>query len=166
MSKYTTDVLGRRVPTTRNRGMSTSDRFDAQGWDVTSKGCWEWRGSRNDKGYGRFSYAGGQLAHRYALERKLGMPLRRSSALHECDNPPCVSPEHLKEGTHDENMRQAAERRRLPQAKLTPDEVLDIKDRLGVDSVAGLAREYSVCPATIRAIREGRNWSWIDREGE
>lgn len=47
-----------------------------------------------------------ELAHRLALEGKLGRPIRAGmNALHHCDNPPCIQPEHLWEGTQADNVR-------------------------------------------------------------
>ena len=43
--------------------------------------------------------------HRLALERKLGRPITPGlHVLHNCDWPSCVNPEHLREGTHNDNM--------------------------------------------------------------
>jgi hypothetical protein len=43
-------------------------------------------------------------AHRISLERKLDRPLLPGYfALHTCDNPPCVNPDHLYEGTKQDN---------------------------------------------------------------
>jgi hypothetical protein len=73
----------------------------------------EWE-RRSKDGYGR---QGNRYAHRVALEEKLGRPLRPGmKALYTCDNPPCVNPEHLYEGTHGQNMRDMIDRGRHPWA--------------------------------------------------
>jgi hypothetical protein len=49
--------------------------------------------------------------HRLALERKLGRPIKPGfKALHECDYPPCVNPDHLYEGTDADNVHDTMER--------------------------------------------------------
>lgn len=53
-------------------------------------------------------------AHRWALEHSLGRPLAADeSALHRCDNPPCVNPLHLYAGTQADNMQDCTRRGRL-----------------------------------------------------
>jgi hypothetical protein len=67
--------------------------------------CWIWRGYLHQNGYGR-AYVNGKSgwAHRIAFELHYGYrPMLH--VLHSCDNPPCCNPNHLREGTPADNMR-------------------------------------------------------------
>jgi hypothetical protein len=79
--------------------------------------CWEWLGRVNNMGYGRFiTYQGNRetkhYAHRYAL-RSIGRLDESLVVLHACDNPKCVNPAHLSQGTQADNMRDALAKGRL-----------------------------------------------------
>lgn len=86
------------------------------GWNVTEGGCWEWRGSRNDLGYGLLSHRGLGLkvarVHRLMLEISQGPFAADLHVRHKCDNPPCINPDHLETGTHADNMNDVALRER------------------------------------------------------
>lgn len=78
-------------------------------------GCWEWRGAINDHGYGIVRCEDrAQRAHRIAYRLFIGHLADDVEIRHSCDNPPCVRPEHLDIGTHDDNMRDGVERSRWP----------------------------------------------------
>ena len=76
-------------------------------------GCWLWLGGRKHNGYGTTRYRGKTArAHRVSFEMEAG----RTPALyvlHRCDNPPCVNPSHLYEGTQKQNMADMIRRGRL-----------------------------------------------------
>jgi HNH endonuclease len=106
-------LTGNPVP---KRDQSLEDRVHGTGWTVMSTGCWEWRGSRNENGYGivnvRRQGAENARAHRVVYELAVG-PIPEGLVLrHSCDNPPCVNPEHLTPGTHADNSQDMVERGR------------------------------------------------------
>jgi hypothetical protein len=75
-------------------------------------------GFRKWDGYGWLARACGDgrvrhmTAHRYAWILKHGEPKDGLHILHKCDNPPCCNPDHLRLGTHDENMAEMLARGR------------------------------------------------------
>ena len=76
--------------------------------------CIEYQGAKNRAGYGVLPKAvnGSRLAHRAALADRLGRPVV-GVVRHSCDNPPCVNPDHLLEGTQRDNVNDAVERGRV-----------------------------------------------------
>lgn len=89
---------------------------------------------------------------------------------HECDNPPCVRPDHLRLGLHLDNMGDMSRRGRArlpgllgeahPRSVLTEAQVRAIKARVG-DTHKVLAAEFGVSRPTITAVRNGRLWKHL-----
>lgn len=99
--------------------------------------CWEWTGGKRTGGYGAFAVASKPTgAHRFSLMLKLGRALRPDMmSCHECDHPPCVRPEHLYEGTHRDNARDAVLRGRHASRKARPfDLALALRVRAAYDA--------------------------------
>ena len=72
--------------------------------------CWEWRSSRDDRGYGRFKMGPRHAqksirAHRVAWVLKHGPVPDGLELDHLCRNHACVRPSHLEPVTHAENVR-------------------------------------------------------------
>jgi hypothetical protein len=65
--------------------------------------CWLWTGNTS-KGYGSIEAEGKPVGvHRFSYQLATGkVPVL--DVLHSCDNPRCVNPDHLTEGTHQQNM--------------------------------------------------------------
>ncbi len=76
--------------------------------------CWNFRGSKNKKGYGKF-WTGSklELAHRLAwrLSNDSDIPKRRIIC-HHCDNPSCCNPKHIYCGTYGDNNLDLLRRKR------------------------------------------------------
>lgn len=94
--------------------VSPEERF----WSRVKKtdNCWIWIGDKTPEGYGRLRVCGKSvLTHRYSYELHHGPIPEDKFVLHSCpegDRPDCVNPEHLRLGTHIDNMRDMRERGR------------------------------------------------------
>lgn len=122
-------------------------------------GCLEWTRGRTKLGYGRLQFRGEDWrAHRvawfFATGKKPAGEIR-----HTCDNPPCCNPDHLREGTHADNMRDIAERKRGRKSKvlanLSPQQLDALrlaKKGLSHKTVADVSREIGIPPYTGRWI--------------
>lgn len=137
-------------------------------WEHVKEGpkqaCWLWTGSKSTSGHGQF-YASGRMwpAHRIAFTLDAGEQ-PENCVLHVCDNPQCVNPEHLYDGTYSENLRDAYIRGRRDAGKLSADDVEEIVD-LASDNPdltqSEIAEQYQVTRKSISNILTGRTWSRV-----
>ncbi len=70
--------------------------------------CWTWTRAKNRRGHGLTTVARvREQAHRVAWIVAHGDVPAGLHVLHECDNPPCCNPDHLRTGTRVDNMQDA-----------------------------------------------------------
>lgn len=124
--------------------------------------CWEWKGYRDDDGYGIFQWQGKREgAHALALSFSTGEKrLPNQDTRHSCDNPPCVNPQHLKFGSRLENVRDMHERgRAFRQGKLIDSQIVEIRERRAAGArQMDLANQYGVSEGQISMIVRGKRW--------
>jgi hypothetical protein len=66
--------------------------------------CWLWTCMKDRDGYGLFGLDGKQWrAHRFMMHITEGLSVDKPVVMHTCDNPPCVNPKHLINGTIQDN---------------------------------------------------------------
>lgn len=138
--------------------------------------CWEWTGWRHQFGYGLLgvrkrddSGPTSALAHRLSWEFANGPIPDGMWVLHRCDNAPCCNPAHLFLGTHQDNMDDMASKRRAKAprgerqhlAKLTAQDVLQIRARCPQETRRALADEFGVAVGTIHQIVNRLTWTHI-----
>lgn len=137
--------------------------------------CWPWRGARNKAGYGVTTVRGKrELAHRLAFELHNSTP-PTALVLHSCDNPPCCNPEHLRDGTHADNMGDKMSRNRQAKGEICGNNKYS---RALVDALRHLHAVDGLSPAElatlcrhvpneryIRNIVNGDAWAWCFPRG-
>lgn len=98
--------------------METKERAIKNFWNKVNKtdSCWLWTGAKTTDGYGCFGNGrlGSKRAHRFSWEIDRETIPPNMELCHTCDNPSCVNPEHLFIGTHTDNMRDAARKKKFP----------------------------------------------------
>jgi hypothetical protein len=138
--------------------------------------CWIFFGHKVRGGYGGFKLS---QPRREVRAHRLGYYLQfgrwpQKNCCHHCDTPACVRGSHLFDGTHKQNMQDAAAKGRVRNAaawhygerhgrhKLTVAQVRAIrKRRAGGERLHVIAADYGVVYQTIQRIIEGKNWRRI-----
>lgn len=122
--------------------------------------CWLWSRAKNSEGYGNKWYEGKcEKAHRLAYRVFVGEIPKGKHVLHSCDVPSCCNPEHLRTGTHSENMQDIATRERAVSV-LNWDKVAEIRASYSKGKVthAELSLKYGVGRQTITRILNNQRW--------
>lgn len=132
-------------------------------------GCWLWTAGCDRDGYGQLSVDDRIIrTHRLSYEHFVGPIPHGAHVLHSCDAPACCNPDHLRAGTHVENMADMVARGRTAgerngQAKLTANDVRHIRVRIALgEPQVGIAKVYGVAPTTIQSIASGKSWAALD----
>lgn len=125
--------------------------------------CWEWMGSCGTPGYGNWGLGGAQAAHRATYRLFYGEPF--GMVLHKCGNRRCCNPDHLYDGTSQQNRRDAEAHGRAPigsrhgQSKLTEEQVLAIRTDSRQRKI--IAAEYGVSPTAVTHVKQRTTWAWL-----
>lgn len=132
--------------------------------------CWLWTAGTTTFGYGVFHPVHGRTvgAHRFALAIQMGRPVQVGMyACHMCDNPACVNPAHLYEGTHQQNIDDAVSRRRhkhgeVGAIKLTDEVVFEIRQEVAAGATnREVAARRGLSESMVSGIVRGTRWAHV-----
>ena len=156
------------MPTTAKSPEEFAVRFWAK---VDRSGeCWIWLGAKTPAGYGNLKHRQRTLfAHRVAFKLAHGEESLTDEdlILHSCDVRLCVRPEHLRPGTHRENMAECTAKLRnrkegTKAAKLTAEQVRDLRSRYDAGETQGaLAKAFGLTQSGVSNIVLKKTWSWV-----
>ena len=138
--------------------------------------CWNWTGSLAGKGYGQMKLTSQRrqvYAHRVAFAISHGEVPEGKYVCHSCDNPKCCNPAHLWAGSHEENLRDMAEKGRSTWGKkngravLTEESVQQIRKMLEIGiPQARIGLAFGVQQGTISKIALGHRWDKLKDDPE
>jgi hypothetical protein len=132
--------------------------------------CLIWPFSKNDQGYGQLKYRGHSTkAHRVMCRLVHGdPPTPKHQAAHSCNNGHlgCVHPKHVSWKTPSQNAQdrvRAGNQRKYGEirAKLTEDQVRQIWQMKGSETITKLGEMFGVSFSTISSIYCGRVWRHV-----
>lgn len=148
------------------------DRYEAMVIRRGSTECWDWNGFKY-KGYGRMGHAFGQAtigAHRVSYLLHVGPIPDGLTVLHECDNPSCTNPAHLRLGTNLENnidrdrKGRGARGERAGRSVLTESDVAEIRKNVaaGQETRTQAASRLGVSLSAVRSAIDRKTWRHIE----
>lgn len=154
----------------RRRVVVNIEEAEAWFWAMayrTESGCWEWMGNSIKGGYGSLRANG---KSRTATSVVFFLLFGRFPSLcmcHKCDNPGCINPSHLFEGTKQDNADDAKLKNRTHRAfgsanhrcKFTESEVYQI--RISPLSCAKTAIVFGTCASHVCNIKRGLAWPML-----
>ena len=133
---------------------------------VKTDSCWIWTGAKHQDGYGYLWFKGHQvLTHRYSWFMKFGvMPEKQVN--HNCDNRPCVNPDHLYEGTQTQNIKDMDARgrrgRTTGMGKLDEVQIREIRKLISEGMrQESIGARFEVTQAAISSIHRGKTWRHV-----
>lgn len=143
-------------------------RLDADRIKVAGE-CQLWTGTKRHHGYGGIEIDKKKYyVHRVAYEDAYGPIPKGHVVRHRCGNTSCVEPKHLTTGTQKQNcedtvaMGKSTRGIKNPQAKLTPEDVLEIKRLVNEEGFLQkeVAEQFNVSKTTIGFVVNNKRWSY------
>jgi hypothetical protein len=132
--------------------------------------CWIWKKSLNPKGYARCvfqrrTYTGGRLPWIMFM----GPIPKGLFVCHDCDQPPCVNPDHMFIGTNVDNMRDCRNKGRTlkgvknSNAKLNDQKVREMRllYKKGLTQKEVAEKFPEVNRVTVRDVLIGERWTHV-----
>jgi hypothetical protein len=142
------------------------DRIENKIIPEPNSGCWIWLGSVNEDGYGRVSWLRRNAhAHRVVYELLVGPIEAGKHLLHRCDNPCCVNPDHLFQGTPATNKADSVSKGRHvhgekhPAAKLTDETAMQIL--LAHGKHRDIAKQFGIHHSMVSGIKSRKQWKHL-----
>lgn len=121
--------------------------------------CWIWQGNKDIHGYGRIRVQSVYIkSHRLLWITRNGLIPDDLCVCHNCDQPACCRPDHLRLDTSPENIRERTRKGRTAHgatnahAKLNDDLVREMRSLHPTLNYAQLGRKYGIAKGTARLI--------------
>ena len=127
-----------------------------QHFELGPKGCLNWTGAKDARGYGLLWFGGKNWwVHRLAYTLTYGSVPQGKDVHHSCENKTCGRPDHLIALSHREHPIEY-----LKKDGLTPAQLSEIRHSTAPPKV--LVAKFGRSRSEIYQIRTGRRYAWVD----